>query len=181
MKRLYSFSLLALLLTVTSSKAQSFFPGAWNYHRYTGVSPIPQMDSISQTPMKKWSLQKYTSLSAGMMMWKGGAANYVGAPIGLQLTRMLSNNVFAFAGVNAMPSYVNLRQSFFNTAAKTPGMQSFNSNQFGVFSRAELGIGYVNDARTFSITGSIGIQHSSMPFGYFPAGPIGAQSMPMLR
>jgi len=42
------------------------------------------------------------------------------------------------------------------------------NNGLGVYSRAELGLMYVNDAKTFSVSGSIGVQRSSYPVYPYP-------------
>jgi hypothetical protein len=41
------------------------------------------------------------------------------------------------------------------------------SSSFGIYPMAELGLMYVNDAKTFSISGSIGVENSSSPL--FPS------------
>jgi hypothetical protein len=100
-----------------------------------------------------------------MMMWKGGNASYISAPIGLQLNRRITNNLFAFAGVSVAPSLINLRQSFINPDFKNAGLRGMNQSYgLGMYSRAELGLGYTNDARTFEIRGSISVQRNDFPF-----------------
>jgi hypothetical protein len=104
-----------------------------------------------------------------MLFWKGGNASYMSAPVGLQITRSLSPRVFAFASVSAAPSLVRFGQL---AAPKNVGLQGmYKPYQLGVYSRAELGIGYTNEAHTFQITGSIGIQRSDYPFAA-PIGPV---------
>jgi hypothetical protein len=49
-----------------------------------------------------------------------------------------------------------------------------NNPQFNMASRAELGLMYVNDQRTFSISGSFGVQrntYSGYPYGSFKQTP----------
>ncbi len=121
-------------------------------------------DSLSP---QKWSLNKYSSLSTSFSVWKGGSANVISAPMGLQLNRRLNNNLYAFAGVNVAPAYVNFRSNFMNAnnSNKLNQGNSFMNRQgsFGVFSRAELGLMYTNDERTFQISGSFGIERSQFP------------------
>jgi hypothetical protein len=57
-------------------------------------------------------VSKYTGISTSFSFFKGGNATIVSAPLGLQLNRRLNNNLFAFAGVSAAPSYVNFRSSY---------------------------------------------------------------------
>ena len=145
-------------------KAQQFFPGnigfSSSFNRSAAFAP-----SDSTGKVKKWSLQKYSSLSLGMMMWKGGSASYISAPIGLQLNRHITNNLFAFAGVSIAPSIVSFRQAFTKPDFKNAGLRNMGQSYgFGMYSRAEIGLGYTNDARTFEIRGSIGIQRNDFPF-----------------
>ncbi|RYY17728.1 MAG: hypothetical protein EOO04_25030 [Chitinophagaceae bacterium] len=47
------------------------------------------------------------------------------------------------------------------------GINNGQRNRFGVFSRAEAGLMYINDERTFSISGSIGVSNYNYPsFGH---------------
>ena len=89
----------------------------------------------------------------------------ISAPIGLQINRRLTNNLFAFAGVSVAPTYFSTNRSFSNESMykMNPGFTQFSSKGFGMYSRAEAGLMYVNDERTFSISGSIGIERSSYP------------------
>jgi hypothetical protein len=114
--------------------------------------------SDSNTAKKKWSLHKYAGISASYSFFNGGNASVFSAPVGLQLNRQLNNNVFAFAGISAAPSYVNFSRSFINADIK-----KYNTNSLGLYSRFEAGLMYVNDARTFSISGSIGVERNSFP------------------
>ena len=154
----------ALISLTGLSRAQQFLPGDLGYRQsFNRTNVFAPADSSGK--VKKWSLQKYSSLSVGMMMWKGGSASYVSAPIGLQLNRRITNNVFAFAGVSLAPSVVSFRQSFTNPDFKNAGLRGMNQSYgLGMYSRAELGLGYTNDARTFEIRGSIGIQRNDFPF-----------------
>ena len=45
-----------------------------------------------------------------------------------------------------------------------PGFTQFSSKGFGMSSRVEGGLMYVNDERTFSISGSIAVERNSYPF-----------------
>lgn len=156
--------IIAFALLTGWCSAQAFFPGNLSYNRlYHPASPYVQIDS-SIAVQKKWSLQTFSSVSAGMMFWKGGSASYVSAPLGLQLTRTISNNVFAFAAISAAPAVVNFRQAYDQSNFKNAGMQGINQPyKLGGYGRAELGLGYTNDARTFTITGSIGVERSTYP------------------
>ena len=43
----------------------------------------------------------------------------------------------------------------------------FNANTLGIYPGIHAGVMYVNDAKTFSISGSIGVSNTSYPF--YPA------------
>jgi hypothetical protein len=122
-------------------------------------------NSDSNNSMKKWSLSKYGGISASYGFFNGGNATVFSAPIGLQLNRRLNNNLYAFAGISAAPAFVNFNQSFiipdmnkYNTSAT-----QLNANGFSLYSKFEAGLMYINNDRTFSISGSIGVYKSSYP------------------
>ncbi len=113
---------------------------------------------------KKWSISTYSGITTGFYSLNGISSTYIAAPIGLQLNYMLNKNLYAFAGVSAAPAYVNFNQSFLSSDANKIYPNSFyNANNLGLYSRAELGLMYVNDARTFSISGSFGVQRGGYP------------------
>jgi hypothetical protein len=156
-------SVLLLLFFSTALKAQYLTP-----FDYMGYAPRPMYlnnihlnDSVSN---KKWSVSKYTGISTSFSFFNGGNATIVSAPIGLQLNRRLNDNLYAFAVVSVAPAYVNFNQRFL-AAPINKGMQNgfYNSNGFGMYSAASMGLMYVNDARTFSISGSVSIERSSYP------------------
>jgi hypothetical protein len=114
---------------------------------------------------KKWFVTTYAGVSTGFSFFQGGNATVVSAPLNLQLNRRLNNNLYAFAGVSAAPAYVNFSRTFVTTDINKgfSNKNSFNSNGFGMYSRAEVGLMYVNDEKTFSISGSIGIERNNYP------------------
>ena len=114
---------------------------------------------------KKWLFSTYSTIGSSYYFFKGGNAWAMTAPMGLQLSRKLDNNIYAFAAVSAMPAYVNFNQSFLNTNVnKGFPNYGFNGSRFGLSSRVEMGLMYINDAKTFSISGSIGVERSTSPF-----------------
>ena len=114
---------------------------------------------------KKWFLSKYSGISTGYSFFKGGSAGFVAAPMGLQMNRRLNNNLYAFGGVSAAPVYINFNSAYrpFDFNKTHPVNNLFKSSSLGLHARAELGLMYVNDAKTFSFSGSIGVQRSSYP------------------
>ncbi len=125
----------------------------------------PSQYSFENPGNKKWFVSKYASVSAGYSFSRAGSFNYLSAPIGLQLNRKLNNNLYAFAGVSVNPTYFNFNQpiplsgnnkSFYNSM--------YGPNSFDIYPRAELGLMYVNDEKTFSISGkSISVQEVDIP------------------
>jgi hypothetical protein len=85
--------------------------------------------------------------------------------VGLQLNRRLNNNLYAFAGVSVAPAYTNFNNAFLSADINkiNPNNSFIKGNNFGMYSRVDLGLTYVNDAKTFSISGSIGVERSSYP------------------
>ena len=142
------------------------------------VLPLTFMDylhgnTIAGSPDKKWSVMAYSGISAGYIFFNGGSAAIISAPMRLQLNRRLNENLYAFGAVTAAPVYLNFNHSLFTSDLNKmyPNNSLFKyNNGAGVYSRAELGLMYVNDAKTFSISGSVGIQRSSYPV--YPYAPV---------
>lgn len=119
---------------------------------------------------RKWSITPYSNIGVGIIYFNGRSATTVAAPIGLHLNRRLNDNLYAFTGVSLMPAYVNLGRPFLSPGIKSYSGNDFKSSYFGAYPSVNMGLLYVNDARTFSISGSVGIQKSNDPvFMYSPA------------
>jgi len=118
---------------------------------------------------RKWSLNKFGGLSTGLGFFNGGNSQFISAPIGLQLNRQLTKNLYAFAAVSTAPTYLSFNNSFsgFNAYKTNSGMIGYHKSGFGNYSRAEAGLMYINDERTFSISGSFGVSNY---YQQFPAG-----------
>ena len=153
-----------LLISSVVIKAQTVLPsGYMNYLHPVTFAGAPHY--IAATPDKKWFLTSYSGISTGFSFFKGGNATYVAAPFGLQLNRRINENLYAFAGVSAAPVYMNFNHTFLSSDINKgyPGNGFYKSNNFGGYARAELGLMYINDAKTFSVSGSIGVEKSSYP------------------
>jgi hypothetical protein len=142
------------LLVVTTVTAQT---------PLTGMPGTPLQQSIEKLN-KKWSLSKYIGASTTFGFLNHGNASVFSVPVGLQLNRRLNNNLYAFAGVSVAPSYINFNGSFLNNDVKVMQQSLGRYNQFATFTRAELGLMYVNEQKTFSISGSFGVQQGVSPF-----------------
>ena len=153
-----------IILSSVSVKAQSTLPAddMHNVQRGSFENNNPYVKSVTG---KKWFLSKYSGISTGYSFFKGGSASFVAAPLGLQLNRRLNNNLYAFAGVSAAPVYINFNSAYRSADLNKayPVNSLFKSSSLGMHARAELGLMYVNDAKTFSFSGSIGVQRSSYP------------------
>lgn len=145
----------------------------------TAQTPLTDMpgNSLQQSIQKlnkKWSLSKYIGISNSFGGFNGGNASVFSVPVGLQLNRQLNKNLYAFAGVSAAPAYINFNGSFLNNDVKVMQQSVNRYGRFTTFTRAELGLMYVNEQKTFSISGSFGVQQ-----GIFPLYPI--QSVNTIR
>jgi hypothetical protein len=152
-------------MSFLSSKAQIYLPGYnMNFIQWT---PFPSYDQIraGNHINQKWYFTKYADVSAGVGFFNGGSATVISTPIGLQLNRKLNNNLVAFAGVYAAPTFFNFGRSFTDPSFNKsyPGSNFSNQYGFGINHGFQMGLMYVNDARTFSISGSIGVEQSSYP------------------
>ena len=142
-------------------------PGLINYPQMKPLlNPSHIHDSLS-TP--KWFFSSYRGVSTSVSFFNGGNASIFSAPIGLQLNRRLNNNWYAFATVTVAPSYVSINPSYLTGFSKNFNNHSFKQNSFGLYAAASLGLMYVNDAKTFSISGSISAEKNVYPmFPYYP-------------
>jgi hypothetical protein len=156
------------LLSLAAS-AQVGMPVGIMNNTQMGGFPYYRQQLDSNSLNRNWSLNKYAGISSGFGFFNGGSSTFISAPVGLQLNRRLTNNLYAFAGISVAPSYFTYNRSFndFNIYKSNPGNSRFNPGGFGIYSRAEAGLMYINDERTFSISGSIGIERSTYPL--YPA------------
>ena len=143
-----------LLLVVTAVTAQTPLTGM----------PGNSLQQSIQKLNKKWSFSKYIGASTSFGFFNGGNASVFSVPVGLQLNRQLNNNLYAFAGLSAAPAYINFNGSFLNNNVKVIQQSLSRYNQFATFTRAELGLMYVNEQKTFSVSGSFGVQQGVHPF-----------------
>lgn len=163
-----TFILITLLLSVTGSQAQTLLPGSFIDSRYRGgfANNIMLSDSAAK---KKWFITRYSGISTSFSFFNGGNASVFSVPLALQLNHRLNKNLFAFAGVSAAPAYVNFTRAFMTADLNKMNLSNsfFKSSNLALYSRAELGLQYVNDERTFSISGSIGVERSSYPGTFY--------------
>ncbi|RYF92572.1 MAG: hypothetical protein EOO00_07120 [Chitinophagaceae bacterium] len=165
-------------LYLVSGNAQQAVPMALMNNSQMGAFPRSNMQLDSNSLNRNWSLNKYAGLSSGFGFFNGANTTMLSAPIGMQLNRRLNKNLYAFAGISVAPSYFTYNRSFndFNIYKSNSSNTRINSNGFGIYSRAEAGLMYINDERTFSISGSIGVDRSSYPI--YPSNRLAPQTQP---
>jgi len=158
--------LISTLFSFATVKSQTVPLFGFPYSQGIGVANnIPNHDSISNY---KWFLSTNQGLYTGISFFKGGNATIIAAPMCLQLNRRLNNNFYAFANIAVTPAYISLNPSLINMGFNKTGQPTnFGPNSFGVYPSVSLGLMYINDAKTFSISGSISAERSSYPI--FPA------------
>jgi hypothetical protein len=161
------FFLVITSLIFVSVKSQTVFaPGVGIAPQRQAFLNSTRQDSLSAS---KWFFSSYRGLSTSVVFLKGGSASIFSAPMGLQLNRKLNSNLYAFANVTVAPSYVSINPSYLSGLNKNFTNNAFNQNSFGLYPAASLGLMYINDAKTFSISGSISAEKSMYPvLPYYP-------------
>ena len=171
-QRMRIFFLILTSISFLSPKAQTHLPvSSMNFMPW---QPFPIYNTLNDSSHlnQKWYFSRYAGVSAGFTFFNGGGATYLSAPVGLQLNHPLNNNLIAFAGISAAPTFFSFSHSFTDPAfyKSYPGSYLPNTYSFGMNSRVEMGLMYVNDAKTFSISGSVGIERNSYPV--YPSPPV---------
>ena len=170
---------LIIMLLFSALKAQTIFPG-FTGDVYTN-SLYHNKHLYDSTAQKKWFVSRSIGISAGYSFFRGGNASIISAPLSLQLNRRLNNNLYAFAGVSVAPSYISFSRTFVNTDLSKVNTNNnfYKTGHAGVYSSAALGLMYINDARTFSISGSIGVERSNNPIFLYQQRNFGSNSFMM--
>ena len=170
--RMRLFFLMILLFFFVSVKSQTILsPGFGMYPQSASLLNNSHLhDSASAS---KWFFSSYRGLSTSVSFFKGGNASIFSAPMGLQLNRRLNNNWIAFANVSVAPSYISINPSYLSGLNKNFTNNNFKQNSFGLYPAASLGLMYVNDARTFSISGSVSTETNIYPgLPYYPVNQV---------
>ena len=158
--------ILAIVVSITflSAKAQTHLPisqlgfGQW--------VPLPDHHLLadSNSSAHKWRLTHYAGFTAGAI-FLAGSTSFISVPLGLQLSRPLNKNLYGFAGVSVAPVFFSFNRLFTQPAINSsyPGNPFPSGNGLGLNARVEAGLMYINDAKTFSISGSFGVDRTSYP------------------
>lgn len=123
----------------------------------------PHLAPATSDLTQKWQVRPYTSLQAGYAFFHGGLS-YLSVPVGVALLHPLNNNFSAFAGVSAAPVAFSISRLY--TEPPVNGSNSGNFSRpygFGLNAAVNAGLIYTNDAKTFSISGSVELQRGSYP------------------
>ena len=158
--------ILATMLMIFTAQVKAQYNSQRNYlNNYPEIVTVDSNHFNNNNGGKKWFVSKHMGISTSIGFFNGGNATIFAAPVGLQLNRKLTNNWYAFAGISATPVYFGYNQSFLSANNKL--MQSnnlYSPNNFNLFPKAELGLMYINDQKTFSISGSISVEKSNYYF-----------------
>jgi hypothetical protein len=129
---------------------------------YPGISAGMPINNFNYHPLggpqSKWSYNTFAQVNAGMSFYNGGGGYFVSVPVGLQVNRQLNNHFTAFANAWAAPTYFDMSRSLMYGGNKNYMVGSSLYNSLGMQTGVSLGLQYVNEDRTFSITGSISVQ-----------------------
>lgn len=143
---------------------------------YARTQPVWLMPSFYFSPgfvpfdpsARRWQVLPYASVSAGTIFFNGGIS-YLSAPAGITLVRPLNDNLAAFSNLSVAPTIFNM-----NSLYSAPGWQSpYPGTAYGLSTQVSGGLIYTNDARTFSISGSMSVERGSYPV-YQPAASPGS-------
>jgi hypothetical protein len=144
----------AILMSATAVKAQM----ASSFGVMNGMQSDvrhPQNANDTSTVRKKWFITKYAGISTGFVAFKGGGGSFLSVPLALQVNRQLTNNLYAFGALSAVPSLFRYNMPYQPAISKSNSLMQ--TNNFSTYSDAKIGVMYINNERTFSISGSIGV------------------------
>jgi hypothetical protein len=126
------------------------------------AQPLPLAPAATDLT-QKWQVRPYASFQAGYAFFHGGLS-YLSVPVGVALLHPLNKNFTAFAGVSAAPAAFSISRLYSESAVN--GFNSGNFSRpygFGLNAAVQAGLIYTNDAKTFSISGSVGLERGSYP------------------
>lgn len=155
----------AVLMWGVAAKAQTD-PSFGAMNRTESAFRQPQQAGDTSHAYKKWFVTKYAGVSTGFVAFKGGSGSFLSVPLSWQINRQLTNNLFAFGGISVTPSIFR-----YNNIPYQPMVNKNSSlmppNHFAAYPDAKIGVMYISNDRTFSISGSVGVSRGSY-YGYSP-------------
>jgi hypothetical protein len=149
--------------TFFASNAQThLFPGtAWGSTPWQPFVPYSQF--VNTGPNHGWQVQPFASASVGYT-FLGGGVSYLSAPVGIIVYRPLNNNFTAFGAATVAPTLFH-----FSSLYGPAGYPGNNLTGLNVNAGVTGGVIYTNNAKTFSISGSISVERGSYPVYIPPA------------
>jgi hypothetical protein len=156
-----------IMVFAIALQAQTTLPGSFQNNVYNNYLATHKNMYDSNSP-KKWFVTSYTGITAGYSFFRGSNASFVAAPISFQLNHRLTNNLYAFAGITAAPTYINFNRAFTTTDLNKINSRNaiYQPGDFSMYSAATMGLMYINDARTFFVSGSVSVERSNYPLLY---------------
>ncbi len=150
---------------LTSVNAQTLLPGTIQKLMMDHTVSFYDRGGYDSGSVHKWFVTPYAGITTGYGFFRNSGSFFLTVPIGVQLNRRVSNNVYAFSRITVAPVIMNFNQplhySYFSKFGSSSNM--LHPGLMGSYSSASLGLMYVNDARTFSVSGSIGVERSNYP------------------
>ena len=165
---------IVVLFTFDSSMAQNYINGSPYHPNSFQTVVLPDHQSIQANRMsnQKWFVSQYAAVSVGSTFYSGVNSYYISAPVGWQLNRSLNKNLYAFAGVYMAPTFTSFGQTFMNAPYnKSFPATMYPHNYFSMNPGVQMGLMYINDAGTFSISGSIRAEARTYPVYQYQAAP----------
>jgi len=160
-----AFAILPIIFCLTSG-AQTLVPGPIIYP--VPIQPIhfPDFNQLKESRLanQKWFWTPYAAASIGTAFYPTGNAYMLSAPMGLQLNRQLSKNLYAFGSVFVAPTFTSFGNTFMSPHGYFPSpLSRYQQNYFSVNPGVQMGLMYINDDGTFSISGSVQASTTTFP------------------
>jgi hypothetical protein len=164
MKRLLTILLSTAILGANAQTHLPVNPLGWGYGlgAWQPFMSVPSFDN--SLTKSKWQLRPFASMSAGYVFFNGGIS-YLSAPVGIAIYHPLNTNWTAFGAATVAPVIFNV-----NRLSTLPindpnhyGYPFSGESGLGLTTGIQGGLIYTNDAKTFSISGSVQIERSSYP------------------
>jgi hypothetical protein len=156
-----------LLLTLFASiaflvpKAQNHYTpfGGWGPAFLQPYIPFPAM--TAGPPGHLLQIQPFASVSTGYWFLNGGLS-YFSAPVGIMVYRPLNKNFTGFGAATVTPTVFHFNSLYDNPTAG-PFYPGSGATHFSLNAGVTGGVIYTNDAKTFSVSGSISVERGSYP------------------
>ncbi len=112
----------------------------------------------------KWFVTSGVNVVSAISFYHRTPTSWLAIPASIQLNHRLSDHWYAFANLSASPIYQSLLPAGGILSNKSLFANPLNPRGLGVYSAATIGVYYTNEARTFSISGSLSTSRGYSPF-----------------